>query len=421
MRSFFIAFLIGYLAIFILLVSLGGNRFRKINSHAAGFLAALIVSYMVKINYLAAVTTVVAGIGMLVALTWSPYRRASNKPALLAVFSGSLLFADPVVGIVVLAVAFLTMRFRHLKFSLWTAGLVIAAFAALRGNKPDAALLYMLLFYSLVIVRERFFSRSRTKLRLARGILLISVVLLSMTVLYLNHYVYRGFAMQPDLVRAGSNEIPVVALTFDDGPDPRYTPAILDILQEKKVPATFFLVGKHVERYPQIARRIVDEGHEIGNHTYSHANLLGASSFKIRREIEAAEKAIKKATGRRPAYFRPPRGLYSRTLRDILSEKNYALVLWSVSSQDWSGVSAQDIERNVLARVKPGAIILMHDSGDLISSWGGDRTNTVKALPGIIDGLRAQGYRFVSLSELLELSNKPVPVKSGAGGTIDLE
>ncbi|HHU77163.1 MAG TPA: polysaccharide deacetylase family protein [Firmicutes bacterium] len=221
---------------------------------------------------------------------------------------------------------------------------------------------------------------------------------------FLNRYVYRGFGMQIELFRKGPPEAHVVALTFDDGPDPRFTPDILDILAEEDVKATFFMVGKHVEKYPHIAQQVLEAGHEIGNHTYSHANLLQAPLGRITTEIERGEKAIFNATGLRPSLFRPPRGLYEAKLMEETKERGYTITLWSLSSNDWLEMRPVDISRTILQNVTPGDIILFHDSGNLIRAEGGERLPTVRSLKTVISGLKEQGYDFVTVTELLILS-----------------
>lgn len=221
---------------------------------------------------------------------------------------------------------------------------------------------------------------------------------------FLNRYVYRGFGMQVELFRKGPPEAHVVAITFDDGPDPRFTPAILEILAKEKVKATFFMVGKHVEKYPHLARQVVAAGHEIGNHTYSHANLLQAPLGRITAEIERGEEAIFNATGLRPSLFRPPRGLYEAKLIEETKARGYTVILWSLSSNDWLEMRPVDISRTILQNVAPGDIILFHDSGNLIRAEGGERLPTVRSLKTVLAGLKEQGYDFVTVTELLILS-----------------
>lgn len=236
--------------------------------------------------------------------------------------------------------------------------------------------------------------------RMAFGLMVMGFLLL----LYFNKYVYKGFGMQKDIIRHGPQHFKYVALTFDDGPDPVYTPEILDILKEKNIPATFFLIGKNVETYPDIAKRIVREGHSIGNHTYTHKSLIPLSARATFEEIKKAEKAIENVTGLRPTLFRPPRGVYSSYATKLLRDERYTIVLWDVSAVDWAELLPKSIVTNVTGRVKPGSIILLHDSGDLVTFKGGNRSATVKALPEILDSLRAGGYEFVTVDQMIFLA-----------------
>ncbi|MDN5302958.1 MAG: peptidoglycan-N-acetylglucosamine deacetylase [Thermoanaerobacteraceae bacterium] len=236
--------------------------------------------------------------------------------------------------------------------------------------------------------------------RMAFGLTVMGFLLL----LYFNKYVYKGFGVQKDIIRHGPHHFKYVALTFDDGPDPVYTPEILDILKEKNVPATFFLIGKNVEAYPDIAKRIVREGHSIGNHTYTHKSLIPLSGRATWEEIKKAEKAIEDATGIRPTLFRPPRGVYSSYATKLLRDERYTIVLWDVSAMDWAELPPKSIITNITGRIKPGSIILLHDSGDLVIFKGGNRSSTVKALPEIIDNLRTGGYEFVTVDQMIFLT-----------------
>ncbi|NMB40846.1 MAG: polysaccharide deacetylase family protein [Firmicutes bacterium] len=232
----------------------------------------------------------------------------------------------------------------------------------------------------------------------------VLVILLLVFAFFLNRYVYKGFGMQVELFRKGPPDADVVAITFDDGPDPRFTPAILKILQEEDVKATFFMVGKHAEKYPDLARQVAAAGHEIGNHTYAHTNLLRAPRWRIAAEIKRGEEAIYEATGLRPSLFRPPRGLYEAKLMEETKERGYTVVLWSLSSNDWLEMRPVDISRTILQNITPGDILLFHDSGDIIRSEGGERLPTVRSLKTVIAGLKKQGYDFVTVTELLILS-----------------
>ncbi|NLJ79685.1 MAG: polysaccharide deacetylase family protein [Firmicutes bacterium] len=216
-------------------------------------------------------------------------------------------------------------------------------------------------------------------------------------------YVYHGFGYQPDIYRTGNRASGKVALTFDDGPSPEFTEPILDILKHYNVPATFFMVGSHAEKYPEIAARIGAEGHEIGSHTQSHRNIPTLSTVELHKELVEAAAVITEVTGIYPAYVRPPRGMYDDRFRRLAKLLGQEIVLWSISARDWRyGVSADYIIRFVERKVRGGDIILLHDSGALLSNEGGDRRATVLALPEVIETIWAKGLEIVPLSELLD-------------------
>lgn len=188
-----------------------------------------------------------------------------------------------------------------------------------------------------------------------------------------------------------------VALTFDDGPS-QYTPAILDILKSKGVAATFFNVGTGVDAHPALEQRIVSEGHQIGNHTQDHAELTRQEAAKTQWEIDTAAVKITRNAGlKQPlGIFRAPYGSFNETTWQQAIGHISSNILWSVDTRDWTRPGATAITRSVLEGASNGGIILMHDGG-------GDRSQDVAALPGIIDGLKARGFTMVTVSELLRL------------------
>jgi peptidoglycan/xylan/chitin deacetylase (PgdA/CDA1 family) len=232
----------------------------------------------------------------------------------------------------------------------------------------------------------------------------ISTLLTTVAIFLAVHfYVYSGLDYQPDIYRTGNPKSRQVALTFDDGPSQEFTPLVLDILKEYDVPATFFLVGVHAERYPDIARRIAEEGHEIGNHTYGHINVPTASNKALYEEVIKATRVIAQTTGEYPKYVRPPRGVFDARFRRLSHVLGQKIVLWTISTRDWRyGTSAQAIVKRAVSQAKGGDIILFHDSGALVRNEGGDRSATVRALPLVIEGLRQKGLEIVPLGELLE-------------------
>jgi chitin deacetylase len=186
-----------------------------------------------------------------------------------------------------------------------------------------------------------------------------------------------------------------IALTFDDGPWPESTNEILYILKQNNVRATFFVLGSMVQQYPQQVKNMVEDGHSIGNHTWSHRYHFH-SDDESRQEIENTAAAINKVSGVKTALFRPPGGFLDNGLSQYAQEKQQVVVMWSTDSGDSANASAQRLLDNVITTAKPGGIVLLHDGG-------GDRSKTVWALPKMIEELRQQGYRFVTVPELLEL------------------
>ena len=228
------------------------------------------------------------------------------------------------------------------------------------------------------------------------------VVLLAIIAFSISYYEYHGIGPQEGIIRRGPHQN-IVSLTFDDGPSPTYTPQILDILKEKGVRASFFVVGQSVEKYPEIARRIVAEGHDIGNHTYSHRDLVPSTRKIVLNQLEKADLAIRTATGVRTRIFRPPRGMISNAVRSLVVSKGYRIILWTTSSMDWSRISPRTILMRLKWFTRSGGIILFHDSGALIRKEGASRGNTVQVLPMLIDYLRdIKGYEIVPVSEMLD-------------------
>ncbi|NNE92188.1 MAG: polysaccharide deacetylase family protein [Verrucomicrobiales bacterium] len=186
----------------------------------------------------------------------------------------------------------------------------------------------------------------------------------------------------------------VIAITFDDGPHKDNTPRLLDILKERNIKATFYVVGDMVKYNPHILRRTVEEGHEIGNHTVTHGTLSRMSNFGVRKELANAHKAIVEVTGIAPRTMRPPGGaIKSEQKKWMLKEFGYPTILWSVDPQDWKRPGASVVTRRLVEGASPGGILLVHDL----------HKPTVDAMPSTLDQLLAKGYEFVTVSELLAL------------------
>ena len=187
----------------------------------------------------------------------------------------------------------------------------------------------------------------------------------------------------------------VVALTFDDGPNPDATPKILDTLRQKGVRATFFVLGSHAERWPELVRRIAHEGHQIGNHGYFHRKLQFKSPFYVSRDIRLGIRAIKRAGAPAPKYFRAPHGFRSPWTTPIASSYGERTIGWSLGVWDSDRPGVEEIVRRTLEGIEPGSIVLLHD-GDGYNP-DGDRMQTAAALPMIIDRLKQEGYEFATL------------------------
>jgi peptidoglycan/xylan/chitin deacetylase (PgdA/CDA1 family) len=183
-----------------------------------------------------------------------------------------------------------------------------------------------------------------------------------------------------------------VALTFDDGPNQHATPAILDVLGERGVRATFFILGRHAERWPGLVRRVVEEGHDVGNHGYYHRKLHFKSPRYVRADLELGTERIETASGARPRWFRAPHGFRSPWVTAIASSLGQRTVGWSLGVWDSDRPGERAIAARPVGGARPGSILLLHD-GDGYDPIG-DRMQTARALPDIIDRLRDRGYRF---------------------------
>ncbi len=200
-------------------------------------------------------------------------------------------------------------------------------------------------------------------------------------------------------VRYVETELPLVALTFDDGPDPHATEAVLAVLRNHHVPATFFLIGEQVEMYPDLVRSIQANGHEIGNHSYSHRLLTNLNGNKavIIDEVQKGAAAIARVTGRVPVLFRPPRR-YDENMVAVVRAQGSEVILWSLDTSDWRSCTPA-IRDAIRKNVSPGDIILMHDR-----CWGSPAMQQV--LGGIIDDLRSRNFQLVTVSTLLSAGGK---------------
>jgi peptidoglycan-N-acetylglucosamine deacetylase len=198
-----------------------------------------------------------------------------------------------------------------------------------------------------------------------------------------------------DTATHGSRDRARIALTFDDGPDPDRTPALLDALAELGVKATFFVLGKQVDAHPELVRRMVREGHELGNHTYNHRYLPLQRSKRVAAELAATDAAIARAVGFVPAIARPPYGGRSPRNVRVFDRSAKRLVLWDVNSFDWKGAPAAEVARRVVERTRHGSIILMHEARE-----GGEVS--IEAVKLLVPELRARGYELATVTSTLE-------------------
>ena len=202
---------------------------------------------------------------------------------------------------------------------------------------------------------------------------------------YLREYVYSSHM----------NEQNKIALTFDDGPHPVYTPIILDILKEYGIQATFFVIGENADRHPELIRRILAEGHEIGNHTYLHKNLKENTMDCVCQEIVQTEETILRISEQRTKILRPPGGLYDSQVCDAAKLLDYDIILWTLDTLDWTHPTSEEIVKKIETNIKSGDIILCHDF------IGGAPSPTPEAMKRIIPLLLQRGYSFVSVSALI--------------------
>src|SRR5580704_14352935 len=204
---------------------------------------------------------------------------------------------------------------------------------------------------------------------------------------------------------------PYLAMTFDDGPSPETTPRLLDILKQRNIKATFFMIGQNAERNPEIVKRILAEGHEIGNHSWIHPQFAKLSDDRVSEEITKTQNAIKSAAGYTPTLLRPPYGsITARQKEWIESQFGLSVILWSVDPFDWKRPGASVIQQRILAGARPGAIILSHDI----------HKQTVDSMPATLDALAAKGYKFVTVSQLIAMNRpkaSPIPGSTAVSPT----
>ncbi len=185
-----------------------------------------------------------------------------------------------------------------------------------------------------------------------------------------------------------------IALTFDDGPHCKYTEQILDILRENDIKATFFVIGCNAEKNPEKVKKIAEDGHEIGNHTYSHGKKVTSDSETLNSEIRKASSVLEKIIGKKPTLFRPPEGKCNELVVSCARENGYSVILWSIDTRDWAHRAPTVIADDIMKQVRGGDIILFHD-------FITPDTPTPEALKKIIPALKERGYEFCTVSEMI--------------------
>ena len=199
------------------------------------------------------------------------------------------------------------------------------------------------------------------------------------------------------IIKCGNTNEKIVALTFDDGPDEVFTPQILDILKKYNIKATFYVIGEKVQYNKKIIKREYEEGHEIGNHTYTHINVSKNSYNKIKKEIKDTQSAVKSVTGTYPKTFRPPYRAINETLFDIIKSNHMKVVLWSdLDTKDWSNPGVYNIVKIIEEKAENGTIILLHDYNKIRNN----KSQTIQALEKIIPKMQSLGYEFVTIPEI---------------------
>ncbi|MGA7382164.1 MAG: polysaccharide deacetylase family protein [Terriglobales bacterium] len=195
-----------------------------------------------------------------------------------------------------------------------------------------------------------------------------------------------------------------LALTYDDGPNDPHTLRLLEVLARHRVHATFFLIGRYVKQRPDIAREIAEAGHAIGNHSFSHPNLIFASTRKTLAELQQCDQSLYEATGQHPRLFRPPFGGRRPGTLQLARSLGLEPVMWNATGWDWRGKPAEYVEQKVRKQIRGGDIILLHDGSH--AEFGADRSQTVLATDRVITRCQAQGHDFVTIPEMME---KAVP------------
>jgi len=281
------------------------------------------------------------------------------------------------------------------KLQNWPSKAWQTVIASLSWQRVRASWMYVALFFGLVWlnISPAFEAVGRFAYVLDIGVL---------STLFAYHGVNPRSRFYGKVCSNGDRNRLRIALTFDDGPNEPYTSQVLDILEQYRIKATFFIIGQNARRYPETCRRIVAAGNVIGNHSYHHVKSLCLRRGRtVARDIEMAHQAIYECTGLEPTLFRPPHGFRTPWMMRIIRNLGYTVVTWDNMTTDWNAEkSGDEIILAILGRAKPGGVIVLHDGRDTRLRY--DRSHMLQALPFVIETLMERGFEFVTIPELLE-------------------
>lgn len=224
---------------------------------------------------------------------------------------------------------------------------------------------------------------------------IVTIVFVFISAQLLSIQTARAAVSPIPIIAQGRSDLPKIALTFDDGPDPTYTPQVLSVLARYNIHATFFEMGNHVQHNPVLVHHVIQSGNIIGNHSWDHPEFTKLAADALTNEITSTSMALYRTTGIRPTLIRPPYGALNETVKEQIAAQHLTTILWDIDPQDWSRPGTDAIVNNVLSHAHNGAIILMHDGG-------GNRSQTVAALSQIIPALQQKGYHFVTVPVLMQ-------------------
>jgi peptidoglycan/xylan/chitin deacetylase (PgdA/CDA1 family) len=258
-----------------------------------------------------------------------------------------------------------------------------------------------LLFLNTILLEEMTAKMQLNKLTASLGLaLLLAVLLLAVRP-------WPATEAEPVVIWGGPPTVKQVALTFDDGPSLRYTPEIMAVLHHYRAQATFFVLGQKVEKNPYLVHALLGAGHEVGNHTFDHQRLTKIADPGRESEVERTALDLELLGDCTSRWIRPPFSAFDEHFKAYVAHTHGRIVLWSIDSGDWRGLDRDTIVKNVVTRVRPGAIVIFHDSDE---TGKADRRPTVEALKLIVPALQRMGYRLVTISQLVAGDSAPRPV-----------